>query len=485
MINKPESKLSSSKEDITSNILTERIANILSSPIARQNKKTEHSTNSEIKRVWIDVISEGSPSWFSINNVESSLKSSQDLLKQSMKNYFIFLEFFKKLENFGSKIHNFSNLNDLKVQAENLIFNELRSGKDIKMDIDELQKALLDHETLLNTVSMISTQERIDIESDLNIKEINKSSSLALLKEEEEDIHYYRKQIINYQQKISKLELDLRREKEIKKVKYYRNDKKTNELSKLIKDNDELTSRNNKYESIIKDLEIKNLQILNENQQLISSLNMKIAEWQELNSKINEMNEKTTKINPKQLLRIQELEWEIDELKQLIGTFEVVSKKNSMTEDTKEVLEKLSVMFLSKNTDPSYFSESQKSLIRSLFGDYATMTYKDKINELNMEMMKYHRAKMNAIKDHRRSAERSLFYINILCKISDKIDQKDFDFNRKSWSQFIPSKDTLVDDKISIVERISDIDRLLGKEDTIGDTDELSSFLNSDTDFKI
>ena len=146
------------------------------------------------------------------------------------------------------------------------------------MDIDELQKALLDHETLLNTVSTISTQERIDIESDLNIKEINKSSSLALLKEEEEDIHYYRKQIINYQQKISKLELDLRREKELKKVKYYRNDKKTNELSKLIKDNDELTSRNNKYESIIKDLEIKNLQILNENQQLISSLNMKIAE---------------------------------------------------------------------------------------------------------------------------------------------------------------------------------------------------------------
>lgn len=340
--------MASNKEDSASNILTERISNILSSPIAVQNKKAESNTNSDVKRVWIDVINDGSPSWFSLSNVESTLRSSQELLKLAMKNYFIFLEFFKKIETFGSKIHNFNSLNDLKMQTENLIFNELKCGKDIKMDIDELQNALQDHETLMDTISQISLRDRIDLENDLNFRETNKSNSPVAAKDANQDVEYFRSQILNYQEKVSKLELDLRREKELKKVKYYRNDKKASEISKLIKDKDELTTRIIKYESIIKDLEIKNLQILNENQQLVDSINIKTSEWQELNYKIAEASEKATKVNPKQILRIKELECEIDELKQLINTFEIVSKKNSMSDDTKEVLEKLSVMFLNK-----------------------------------------------------------------------------------------------------------------------------------------
>lgn len=100
-----------------------------------------------------------------------------------------------------------------------------------------------------------------------------------------------------------------------------------------------------------------------------------------------------------------------------------------------------------------------------------------------MEIAKKNKEKMNAVRDLKKSIERSLFYINILVKISDKIDQRDFDFTRKSWSQFIPSKETLVDDKIGIVEKISTIERILEKEDSLVDTVELSSFLNTDLDF--
>ena len=232
--------------------------------------------------------------------------------------------------------------------------------------------------------------------------------------EDEQDVTYFRTQLASCQQKLAKIELDLKREKDLKKVKYYRNDKKANEITKLIKENEELINRSNKYEIIIKDLEVKNLQILNENQQLTESYNIKDIEWQELTNRINEIVEKTTKANPKQMLRIQELEWEIDELKQLIKSFEILSKKNSMPEDTKEVLEKLSVMLLNKNTDPNFFSENQKSLIRSLFGDYATLTYKDKINELVEVSSKHRKDKVNAFKDLKRCTERTLFYTVIL-----------------------------------------------------------------------
>ena len=86
------------------------------------------------------------------------------------------------------------------------------------------------------------------------------------------------------------------------------------------------------------------------------------------------------------MVRIQELETEIEELKELIKSFELMSQRNSMADNTKDLLEKLSVMLLNKNTDPNFFSESQKALIRSLFGDYATKTYKDKINELTIKL---------------------------------------------------------------------------------------------------
>lgn len=74
--------------------------------------------------------------------------------------------------------------------------------------------------------------------------------------------------------------------------------------------------------------------------------------------------------------KIKDLENEINELRQLIDSFEATMKIGDKKEENKELLEKLSLMLLNKNIDHTFFSESQKEMIRTLFGDYATTTYK-------------------------------------------------------------------------------------------------------------
>lgn len=109
--------------------------------------------------------------------------------------------------------------------------------------------------------------------------------------------------------------------------------------------------------------------------------------------------------------RITELEAEIGDLKQLIATFESsVSKKMPIKnqETTNELLEKLSVMLLYKNVDDGFFSERQKVLIRSLFGDYATTTYKDKIKKLEQEIAQLNNEKVQESKQLKHLLEKNL-----------------------------------------------------------------------------
>lgn len=349
------------------------------------------------------------------------------------------------------------------------------------MDIDGLQKQIQDLEFLLQSITELSQQKSMQIENGWNWSSIQKTNAPIKFEiEDGDDNDCLKTQIQNYQQKIAKLELDLKREKELKHVKYYRADRKANEIKRLIQEKDDALKKCMNLESIIKDLEIKHLKIENEYFQIEQNLEIKIRECDELNIKILEITEENNKVNPKYTERIQELECEIDELKQLIKSFEIMTKKNTVPDSTKEVLEKLSVMLLNKNTDPNFFSEQQKSLIRSLFGDYATITYKDKINELEITASKHNRDRINAIKIWKRSVEKALFYLNILWKISDKIDQENFNFNRHSCSQFIPSKEALIDDKIVLIEKVTNIEKWLSKEEINEDSVELSSFVNAE-----
>ena len=57
-------------------------------------------------------------------------------------------------------------------------------------------------------------------------------------------------------------------------------------------------------------------------------------------------------------------------------------------DEIRDIMDKLSVMFITKNSDPNFLTHRQKKFFRSLFGDYATRTYKDKIKKLEKQMHK-------------------------------------------------------------------------------------------------
>lgn len=82
-------------EDDTVNpyLFTERALDTEQSPL-RRNKST-NDPYSDIKTIEIDVGKDITPPWFSLRSIESSFRSSQSLLREAMKNYFVFLEFLK------------------------------------------------------------------------------------------------------------------------------------------------------------------------------------------------------------------------------------------------------------------------------------------------------------------------------------------------------------------------------------------------------
>ena len=284
------------------------------------------------------------------------------------------------------------------------------------MDVDGIQKQISEYDVLLSKIAELSSNEAIQIEQKWNASLVNNFNN-NLNKDEDDNVSTRSEVIKEYEQRIARLNLDLKREKELRQVKYYRNDKKTNEIKRLHKEKDDLIDTCRKYETIIKDLEQKNMQLLNENQQLQNTVQIKISECKELSNIINSNATLRTQnklgaippaLQSKHIVRITELETEIEELKELIKSFELMSKKNSFSENAKDMLEKMSVLLLNKNTDPNFFSETQKEIIRSLFGDYATKTYKNRINELTDKLSKYQQDRVQVFKNCKSMVERCI-----------------------------------------------------------------------------
>jgi hypothetical protein len=343
--------------------------------------------------------------WFNLNAIEGTYKTSKSLLKEAMKNYFVFLEFFKKIENFSQQNHE-GDISELLANNEQLFYKDLQNVKGLNMDIDGIQKQIQEFDITLNSMTDIAAPQVAHMQHELN-SHTSSLPSLDINCQTAEENQVLINQLDQSEQKIAKLELDLKREKEMRNVKYYRSDKKTTEIRKLNKEKDEIVNRCLKYESILKEFEKRNKLILYDNNKLLSKLQSKTIECKELN-RIPPMNKEDYQI------RIKELMTEVGELKLLIGSFESSIKNKTIPEDTKEVLEKLSIMLLNKNVDSHFFSEKQKSLIKTLFGDYATTTYKNKIKELNDKIEKGGSdSDSNSIpNDVPKLLEKSLYYVN-------------------------------------------------------------------------
>lgn len=219
-------------------LFTERGHDRAQSPIA---KKKRNEGGSDIKTIEIDVANDMSPPWFSLKAIETQFRSSQSLMREAMKNYFVFLEFLKKIEDFSQKEYT-QDINLLLASNERLFFKELQGVKGLNMDIDGLQKQIQEFDFMLSNISDLSNAESAQIQHEWN-SDIGSIPSLKLGPINSDELQACKMQITHYEQKIARLENDLKREKEIKQVKYYRTDKKTNEIKRLTKENVELIDR--------------------------------------------------------------------------------------------------------------------------------------------------------------------------------------------------------------------------------------------------
>lgn len=228
-----------------------------------------------------------------------------------------------------------------------------------------------------------------------------------------------------------------------------------------------------------------------DNRKLSKQLQMKIIECQDLISQPHPSQAEYKN-------RIQELETEIDELKQLIKSFETKIFKGFDKNSANELLEKLSLMFLNKNIDPNFFSERQKTLIRSLFGDYATTTYKEKIKELNMTISKLQRDNFNLSKFAKNQHDQIVETIpqpnTPVTQInrSGKPPFKPHNFSQSSNYQKDPlgntqmlfSKNDLFDDKLNLLEQMAEVDKYLN-DDANADSGESLFHFNSTSTSKL
>jgi hypothetical protein len=137
------------------------------SPKSTITKKKIYEPLSDIKTIEIDVANEISPPWFNLKVIEGTYATSKTLLKEAMKNYFVFLEFFKKIENFSQQNHA-GDISELLAKNEKLFFKELQSVKELNMDIDGIQKQIQEFDFILEGMNDISVPQVAKIQHEWN-----------------------------------------------------------------------------------------------------------------------------------------------------------------------------------------------------------------------------------------------------------------------------------------------------------------------------
>ncbi|CAI2387140.1 unnamed protein product [Moneuplotes crassus] len=380
-----------------------------------------------------------------LQEIQQNYKTSKELLQECMKNYFVVIEFLNTLTTIKSeRSHQISLLEDESI-APHIV-----NLKNLSMDIDGIQSQIQAFEASLQAIEKASkpkshTKKRKSAANSPNI------SCLRSVGQFTDESQYLREKIEHLEQKCAKMEIDLKREKELRHVKYYRNDKKTAEIKKLSQEKDDFMNKCRKYETMLQEIELKNRNILDENH----ILNERV---QDLVSQCDSMKKNPPMDQSDYQKKIRSLEVEIDELRDLVSSFEASVKIGGSQEDAKILLEKLSVMLLYKNVDHTFFSENQKELIRNLFGDYATAIYKKKITELINSKEKLEKEKQSILKDSKECSEKTMYYIKSFLKIHEIFQKHKSSLYKYSLKNILPSKDSLIDDKIGMIEKIHDLE---------------------------
>ena len=326
--------------------------------------------------------------------IEQLLKISTDLSQNmeflvsswesSVKNYFSFIEFYKNIQNI---IAEDSDLVTLKLKIDRLIQSNVNiiknydfeavqthvvkgkiSLESVKADISEIEGKLNNFKLIPYTYnSFLNSVDNSESQEDM------KNSSI-LLENELDELLFSTQRPISKQ---SNNTISKESSNSCQKASNWDN-KLANEESQA-----ELASSINSLKQELENLKFKNMKFENE-------VNIYRQKWKLLNDKLENSNNSTTKIKQKWEEQIASiLENHNNQMVTLQEQLTFLNKKleiSNRSDEIIDIVQNLSIMFLSRSEIDSSLTEKQKYLFKSLFGDTATDIYKSKIEKLQIEL---------------------------------------------------------------------------------------------------
>ena len=167
---------------------------------------------------------------------------------------------------------------------------------------------------------------------------------------------------------------------------YFRNDRKMIELKKAFKDKERLLEKFNIIEEQYHNLKMLNFDKSEEIRDLTVKLERLTQDFDYLKNNFDNEKQLAVQKAEKPLKgKIASLEYDLRVQKDKLKTLKQQYEFSQQSDDVLGVMDKLSVMFLTKNSDPTCFTPTQQKLIKSLFGDFATRKYKEEIDRLSKE----------------------------------------------------------------------------------------------------
>jgi hypothetical protein len=107
------------------------------------------------------------------------------MMKEVMKNYFVFLEFYKKVENFVQKQHS-EEVQYVLEQNEGFM-KEIKMVKGLNLDTDGIQRQIQEYDTIICSINDLDDAKTAQIQHEWN-SQIGRVPKFNLIQENNEDV---------------------------------------------------------------------------------------------------------------------------------------------------------------------------------------------------------------------------------------------------------------------------------------------------------
>lgn len=313
-----------------------------------------------------------------------------------------------------------------------------KSLSTINFDIDKIQEQIDSNDRLIkpayesNYTSVSSTNHLVlddltvfnqdyDLSNEIGVNSNSSLLDMTKLRSSSQTVSHHELKIIKENQrllKINKMLQDKIKKLEVhRKGMYMKNDFRSNQTQKL---NLELFQLKEKYDDLNKQMnsvENENLELKVELRKLREHNQETIEKYEHMKDVFQPTVETEVKgIKDRLMSRIEQLELDNKVLK---GESEYNRQMYELTQNSteiKNVVDKLSIMFLSKRYELDFLTTEQQKLVKSLFGDHMAKIYHDKLEKVKME----YKESLNKQKEEiSKFLEMSLNLLNQLLNMND------------------------------------------------------------------